>query len=419
MELKDGYKQTDVGDIPNDWNVIKLGNVADITKLAGFEYTNYFNSYKDGGDIIVLRGTNITHNKLDLTDVRTIPRSTSNKLPRSKLSRDDLVFAYVGTIGPVFLVDKDETYHLGPNTSKITARNGIAPEFLFAYFNSWLIKNEIVEHTSTGAQPSLSMTKIRNFRIISPPSINEQTAIANVLSNTDSLIDKLNQLIAKKQNIKLGTMQELLAGKKRLKGFSGEWEVKKLEKVISFVVDNRGKTPPLSKEGKPLIEVNTIYRQGKSPNYNLVTKYVNQLTYENWFRDGHPKKGDILVVTVGSAGVSSYVKEEKGCIAQNIISLRIDKNYSSEYVYYYTLTRSFQDQVKSVLMGAVQPSLKVPHLKAFDICLSKKIEEQAAIATILSDVDAEIEQLEQQLHKYKLIKQGMMQELLTGKTRLI
>ena len=213
-------------------------------------------------------------------------------------------------------------------------------------------------------------------------------------------------------------MQKLLTGKKRLPGFSGEWEVKKLGEIFSFVVDNRGKTPLLSKEGKPLIEVNAIYRQGKSPNYGLVTKFVSQLTYEKWFRDGHPKKGDILIVTVGSAGVSSYIKEEKGCIAQNIISLRIEKNYSSEFIYYYTLTRYFQDQVKSVLMGAVQPSLKVPHLESFDIWLPKNIEEQTAIATILSDMDAEIESLEQKRDKYLMLKQGMMQQLLTGRIQI-
>jgi len=125
------------------------------------------------------------------------------------------------------------------------------------------------------------------------------------------------------------------------------------------------------------------------------------------------------VVTVGSAGVTSFINEEIGCIAQNIIALRIIKEISSEYVYYFTLTRSFSDQVTSVLMGAVQPSLKVPHLKEFEIFLPSTIEEQRDLAQIFSDMDTEILALEQKCSKYKLIKQGMMQELLTGKTRLI
>ena len=104
------------------WEVKKLGEIADVTKLAGFEYSNYFNSYNDGGEIIVIRGTNITNNKLDLTDTKYIPSKTSNFLKRSKLSKGDLVFAYVGTIGPIYLVLEDNRFHLGPNTSKISVK---------------------------------------------------------------------------------------------------------------------------------------------------------------------------------------------------------------------------------------------------------------------------------------------------------
>ena len=154
-EVPEGYRKTKVGIIPNDWDVDKLGSHAFITKLAGFEYSNYFNSYKDGGEIIVIRGTNITNNKLDLTDVKTIPVETSKKLPRSKLSKNDLVFAYVGTIGPIYLVEEDNKYHLGPNTSKIRVDNSLDLKYLFNYFTSWLIKNEIVELTSIGAQPAI------------------------------------------------------------------------------------------------------------------------------------------------------------------------------------------------------------------------------------------------------------------------
>lgn len=170
--IKPGYKRTEVGVIPEDWEVVRLGMFSEITKLAGFEYTNHFNSYKDGGDVIVVRGTNIAHNQLDLTDVKTIPRSTSEKLPRSKLNKDDLVFAYVGTIGPVFLIDENDIYHLGPNTAKITCNSAIEPKFVFCYFTSNLIQKEINERISTGAQPSLSMAKIRDFCIIKGTSKN-------------------------------------------------------------------------------------------------------------------------------------------------------------------------------------------------------------------------------------------------------
>jgi type I restriction enzyme S subunit len=215
-ETKEGKKWTPLGQIPEDWDVKKLGEIAYITKLAGYEYSKYFNSYKDSGDIIVIRGTNITNNKLDLSDVRTIPKSTSEKLPRSKLFANDLVFAYVGTIGPVFLIEDNDRYHLGPNTCKIVAEKTVVPKFLFCYFTSWLINKEIAEQISIGAQPSLSMSKIRNFDLIVPGSIDEQNAIAEVLTDMTKEIEALECQRDKYRQVKSGMMQQLLTGRIRL-----------------------------------------------------------------------------------------------------------------------------------------------------------------------------------------------------------
>ena len=210
------YKQTELGVIPLDWEVKKLGEISEITKLAGFEYSKYFNSYKGGGDIIVIRGTNISYNKLDLSDIKTIPCETSNNLQRSKLRKNDIVFAYVGTIGPVYLIEENNKYHLGPNTSKITINKLNSPKFLYIYFTSWLIQSEIIEHTSVGAQPSLSMSKIRSFKIIMPPTLEEQTAIATVLSDMDAELAALETKLAKCKQVKQGMMQNLLTGRIRL-----------------------------------------------------------------------------------------------------------------------------------------------------------------------------------------------------------
>jgi type I restriction enzyme S subunit len=197
------------------WEMKKLGEIADITKLAGFEYTKYFNSYNNGGEIIVVRGTNITQNKMNLADVKYIPRATSNFLQRSKLKKNDLVFAYVGTIGPIYLIDENDKYHLGPNTSKITSGIELYPPFLYHYFTSNLIKKEIIDNTSIGAQPSLSMFKIRSFKIILPPK-EEQRSIATILSDMDVEINILETKLNKHKLLKLSMMQNILTGKIRL-----------------------------------------------------------------------------------------------------------------------------------------------------------------------------------------------------------
>jgi len=147
--------------------------------------------------------------------VKSIPLETSKQLPRSKLNKGDLVFAYVGTIGPVYLIEEDNKFHLGPNTAKITCKRKLDTRYLLAYFKSQFIKSEVEEKTSVGAQPSLSMTKIRSFRVIYP-SLQEQKDISAILDDIDSEISRLETSLYKTKAIKQGMMQELLTGRTRL-----------------------------------------------------------------------------------------------------------------------------------------------------------------------------------------------------------
>ena len=197
-----------------------------------------------------------------------------------------------------------------------------------------------------------------------------------------------------------------------------DWEIIDMGSIIESVIDNRGKTPPLSDVGYPLLEVNSIYKQGKHPNYTNVSKYVSKNTYLHWFRNGHPTIGDVLIATVGSAGSTAIMGENRGSIAQNIVSIKVEKSVSNDYFYYFTKTRFFADEVKAVLMGGVQPSLKVPHIKNFKIILPPTKADQMAIATVLSETDELIEHMETLIAKKKAIKQGTMQQLLTGQKRL-
>ena len=254
--------------------------------------------------------------------------------------------------------------------------------------------------------------------LIPLPPLPEQQAIATALSDVDNLISSLSKLINKKKSIKQGTMQELLTGKKRLEGFSGEWINIKLGGLVEKIIDNRGKTPPLAENGIPLLETNTLRTGSKQPKFSVVSKYVNYNTYNNWFRD-YVKAGDILISTVGVVGETAILNNVECAIAQNLIGIRLSSSIDSDFIYYITKIDKFTAQVQAVLMGAVQPSLKVPHLLNFIINIPSDKKEQTAIANILSDMDAEIEALEQKLNKYKAIKQGMMQELLTGRIRLV
>lgn len=406
MEIQKGFKQTEVGLIPNDWNVVSLGRISSITKLAGFEYSKHFNSYRDGGDIIVLRGTNITNNVLDLSDVKTISAKTSKNLPRSKLFKGDLVFAYVGTIGPVYFVEENDKFHLGPNTSKITLDETVDTKYIFNYFKSWLIRNEIFEHTSIGAQPSLSMSKIRKFRIIVPSLKAEQTAIANTLNDADALISQLEKLITKKRAVKQGAMQELLKPKEG-------WEEKNLGDCADVI---GGGTPSSFNVSFWNGDINwfTPTEVGDS---KYVCESVRKITKEGYANSSAKMLPIGTVLLTSRAGIGDLgILMNEGCTNQGFQSLIAKGNTDNEFLYY--LMGTLKNQLHQNASGSTFLEISPGKLKQIEVIVPDK-SEQTRIAQILSDMDAEIEALEKKLEKYKMIKQGMMQNLLTGRIRLV
>lgn len=207
------FVDTEIGKMPSSWRSVTLGDCCAITKLAGYEYTKHFNGYKDGGEVTVIRGKNIKDGRLDLTDIKMIPRATSNYLIRSKLNQGDLVFSYVGTIGPVALIDKNDNYHLGPNVAKISPnKTDISSNYLYQYLCGPPIINEIRRLTSVTAQPSLSMEKIRRFRVMLPP-LHEQIVISEALETIDNKIRISLKLNNQQKKLRLGLMHDLLTGK--------------------------------------------------------------------------------------------------------------------------------------------------------------------------------------------------------------
>ncbi|MCW7491990.1 restriction endonuclease subunit S [Leptospira sp. 2 VSF19] len=423
--MKKKLKDTELGLIPEDWMIKKLGDLAFITKLAGFEYSLYFNNYKDEGEIIVIRGTNISRNKLDLSDIKTIPKSVSSKLPRSKLFKNDLIFAYVGTIGPIWIINENDKYHLGPNTSKITCNNQTSFRFVYHCFCSINIKTEIVNNTSIGAQPSLSMSKIRSFRLITPPTLAEQEAIADVLSDTDALITSLETTIQKKKLLKQGAMQELLTGKRRLPGFGGkggmkdtevgripeDWEVKKLGDMIEFQGGSQPDKSNFIYDEKPgfirLLQIRDY--KGDSFTTYIPSKLARRFCDKN----------DIMIGRYGPP-IFQILRGLTGAYNVALIKAIPKNNVSKSYIYYFLKTSKLFDYVETLSRRTSgQTGIDLNDLKNYAFSLPPILAEQEAIAQLLSEMDEGIEALEKKLEKTKGIKQGLMQVLLTGKIRLV
>lgn len=168
-----------------------------------------------------------------------------------------------------------------------------------------------------------------------------------------------------------------------------EWKTYRLGDVIDKVIDNRGKSAPTSEDKyQPIIEINSL--GGRTPDYTVVRKWVSEETYNTWFRSGHPIVGDILIPTVGTIGIVSMMDENRGCIAQNVVALRVKSDVCGLFIYYYLKSDIVRQQLLNLNIGGVQPSIKVPHLLNLEISLPS-LEEQRRIAGILGAIDDKIE----------------------------
>lgn len=200
----------------------------------------------------------------------------------------------------------------------------------------------------------------------------------------------------------------------RFRGFSGEWEEKKLKDILETIIDNRGKTPPVQDHGIPLIELNAL--GDKHIYYNKVSKFVSDKTFNDWFRK-HISKGDTLFTTVGqTAFCSIYAGDNKAGIAQNVVGLRPNNSCTNDFLYYLLIEPRNNHKFKKIEMVAVQPSVKVSQMIHLKFRLPSK-DEQEKIAGFLGEVDQKIEGLQKEKELLEKYKKGMMQKIFSQEIR--
>ncbi len=284
---------------------------------------------------------------------------------------------------------------MGQNTVVIEPK--IVNRYLYYTLNSKETKKQVEDESFGTGYKSLSLKNIKELKIPLPP-LPEQQAIAEVLSDVDALITSLDRLVAKKRNLKQGAMQLLLTGKKRLAGFSGEWETKKLGEIAYIKTGKKNNEDKIENGLFPFfVRSQTVER-------------INSYSFD----------GEAILVP-GEGGIGSIYHYINGKFDYHQRVYKIS-NFSEEicgkYIYFCML-QNFNEQAMKNSVKATVDSLRLPTFQEFEFLSPPTLEEQKAIARILSDMDAEIEALEERREKYKAVKQGMMQELLTGKTRLV
>jgi type I restriction enzyme S subunit len=278
---------------------------------------------------------------------------------------------------------------------------------------------------------SVEYTWLKKYQI-SLPSPSEQRAIATALSDVDALITSLDKLIAKKRDIKQATMQQLLTGRRRLPGFSKgpkqaykqtevgvipeEWDVKNLRDLCISIVDGTHYTPRYVSDGIPFYSVENV-----TANNFADTKSISLKEHQSLIRRCKPEKGDILLTRIGSLGYTKLVDWDiNASIYVSLALLKINNQLIlPDYMYAYSKSKQFvKDVEKRSLMNATPIKINMDQIGNIPIP-RPSFPEQQAIAAVLTDMDAEISALEQKRDKTRALKQGMMQELLTGKTRLV
>ena len=288
--------------------------------------------------------------------------------------------------------------------------------FFFYQFSATFYER-IMSLTAKSSVDSVRMEMIAGMEIPLPPSV-EQRAIAEVLSDVDGLLSTLDALTAKKRDIKQAAMQQLLTGKTRLPGFrrAKDWTVFGLQELCAHIVDGTHFTPTYMRNGIPFYSVENV-----TANDFTNVKYISEDEHDVLIRRCNPERCDILLTRIGSLGDTKLIDwDVNASIYVSLALLKLGKRADPEYVYHYTKCSQFISDVESrSLVNATPKKINMRDIGSIPIPVPPTKHEQHAIASILSDIDAEIAALEQRRDKTRTIKQGMMQVLLTGRVRLV
>lgn len=403
---KHKFKQTEIGLIPEDWEVMQLNDIT-IKIGSGITPTGGTKVYTDSGRHFI-RSQNIGWGNLILEDVVYISDEIHNTFENTEIELNDVFLNISGaSIGRSAV--SNQTL-IGGNVNQHVCIIRTKNQIINPYFlNSFLLSNngqkQIDSYQSGGNRQGLNIGQIKNFQIPIPP-LPEQQAIATVLSDTDNLISSMQQLIQKKQAIKQGTMQQLLKPKKG-------WEVKKLGEVCEM---QSGGTPLTSNKKYyngdiPWVVITDITKAGK---YIEITEKT--ISKEGVLNSSAKifNKGTLLFAMYASIGKTAIALVETSC-NQAILGI---KPISIEVEYLYYILSFNENKYSQMGQTGTQSNLSKNIVQGIEIAIPT-ISEQTRIATILSDMDAEIESLQQQLQKYQALKQGLMQQLLSGKIRLV
>lgn len=397
MNVLKEYKETEIGLLPIDWELKSVGTHCIVKARIGWQGLRS-DEYLSSGKYGLITSTDIVDGRVNWGSCCFVSKSRYLQDSNIIVREDDTLVSKDGTIGKVGIV-QNIPFPSTLNSGVFVIRpkfDDIYKKYLAFAFKSVYFQDFINRLTAGSTIVHLYQKDIVNFKFPVPSPI-EQKAIAEALSDVDELIGALDKKIAKKRLLKLGAMQQLLTGKKRLPGFTDKWVEKKLGKISHIKTGSRN--------GDQAIE------NGKYPFFVRSQKVYAIDTYSF---DGEA----ILVPGEGGIGNIFHYINGKFDFHQRVYKISgFADEVCGKFIYFY-MSRYFGEYALSLTVKATVDSLRLPTFEEFVIFMPSDIKEQQSIATILSDMDKEITDLEAQRDKYRLLKSGMMQKLLTGQIRL-
>ncbi len=407
MEVRPGYKQTEVGVVPQDWSVTQLGQLADFVTSGSRGWAQF---YSESGALFI-RSQNVRDGRLCFDDVQHVSPPAGAEGNRTKVERHDLLITITGnSVGNVASVEESfgEAY-ISQHVGLVRLREPATGAYINRYLSPYSPGNSQIAGSQSGqSKPGLNLQNLRDFKIALPPTFREIYAISEALSDVDALLGGLERLIAKKRDLKQAAMQQLLTGQTRLPGFSGAWEVKRLGEICEIAM---GRTPP---------RLNQAY-WGRGYKWLSIADLQTKVVSESKEEITELAASMMAIIPKGTLLMSFKLSLGRLCFAgcdlfTNEAICSFNKLQANAEFLYYVLGRTdFSLYGKQAVKGY---TLNKESLKLIEVPFPP-LPEQTAIAAVLSDMDAELSALVARRDKTRDLKQAMMQELLTGRTRLV
>lgn len=388
MKIPQGYKQTELGIIPEEWTICKIcDGLADVKSGKRLPLGYYVTENRTAHPYI--RVIDMYDGGVDTSNILYVPEDAYPAIEKYRIFKNDIFISVAGSLGIVGKIpEKLDGANLTENANKLT-NISCNRDYLLHFLRSPYIQRVISSEQTIGAQPKLALTRIRNFEIILPNTKQEQRAIAKALSDVDALIAALDKKITKKRLVKQGAMIRLLGGKGK------KFRTQKIRDIVSI------------KKGDML--TSEQYIAGNIP---VIAGGKSAAGYHNIAN----RPANTITISASGASAGYVAFHDYPIFATDCSTIESSKSYNIKYIYY--LLTHYQSELYALQTGGAQPHVHPNDIYDLNIYYNGDIEDQRNIAIILSNMDKEITDLEARRDKYKLIKSGMMQKLLTGQIRL-